>query len=85
MAVGDIGAQAVDVDVLPVGDVLRVQPGGELRQITPIGGDGVGGAPLKGAQEVVEGGLACGRRRIVQGRGLRLTQGAMSRVATSRR
>lgn len=75
----------MDVDVGPVGDVLGVQPGDELCEVAPIGGDGVGGAPLQSAQEVVTGGTACGRRRVVQERGLRFTQGAMSRAATSRR
>lgn len=85
MAIRDIGAQAVNVDVPPSGDVLAVQPGDELFEVAPIGGNGVWGTSLQSTQEIGEGDTACGRRRLVQGRGLRFTQGAMTRLATSRR
>ena len=85
MAVSDIGAQAVNVDVPPSGDVLAVQPGEELFEVAPIGGNGVRGMSVQSTQEVGEGGTACGRRQLVQGRGFRFTQGAMTRAATCRR
>lgn len=75
----------MDVEVAPVGDVLAVQPGDELFEVAPIGGDGMRRASLQGTQKVSEGGTACGRRRFVQGRGFRFTQGAMTKVATSRK
>ena len=73
------------IDVAPIGDVLAVQPRDELFQIAPIGGDGMGGMPGQRTQEIFERGTACGRRRVVQTRWLRFTQGVMTRVATSRR
>lgn len=85
MPLGYESSHTMNIDVAPGGDLPRLQPTQKLAQIAPIGTDGVAGMALQTAQEIVERGTACGRRRFVQARWLRFTQGVMTRVATSRR